>query len=182
MTKYLPSSGHAVDPKKIGVSAFLLFHLIAITCWSLPIQSPLINAWKKSFRPYLVWSGLFQSWDMFAPTPKSTQGYIEALIIHKSGEVTPWKFPRMEQLSIFERYWQERYRKYAEILRETNNVALWPDAARHLAWLNKDPRNPPEMVILVRHWSDIPAQLNAPRPPEHVQIFYEYKVQPGDVP
>jgi hypothetical protein len=181
VTKHAAAFGHAVDPKKIAISAFLLFHLIAITCWSLPIQSPLITAWKNTFRPYFVWSGLFQSWDMFAPTPKLTKGYVEALIIHKNGQVKTWKFPRMEQLSLFDRYWQERYRKYVEILRESNNGVLWPDAARHVAWLNRDGANPPEIVILVRHWSDIPAQLNAPRPGEHVQIFYEYRVQAGDL-
>lgn len=89
----------------------------------------------------------------------------------------------MEQLSVSERYLKERYRKYVENLRQDANVALWPDAARHIARLNDDVSNPPEIVILVRYWSDIVPRADLSYEPQrtHRQIFYEYKVGPEDL-
>src|SRR5712671_904309 len=80
------------------------------------IDSPLISLCKDRVRPYFLWSGLFQSWDMFSPLPKAANTYIEATIVYKDGSRTTWTFPRMEQLSLTERYFKERYRKYAENL------------------------------------------------------------------
>lgn len=169
--------------KRVAVSAFLFFHITAITSWCVPFDSPLRAALTSAVRPYVLWSGLFQSWDMFAPTPKSVNAHVEAIVIHKDGHVQNWTFPRMEQLSVSERYLKERYRKYVENLRQDANVALWPDAARHIARLNDDVSNPPEIVILVRYWSDIVPRADLSYEPQrtHRQIFYEYKVGPEDL-
>src|SRR5215468_8727151 len=55
--------------KCIAINVFLAFHILAATCWSMPIDSPLILC-KNLVRPYFLWAGLFQSWDMFAQFPK----------------------------------------------------------------------------------------------------------------
>ena len=147
------------------------------------MDSPLRTAFMSMIRPYFLWSGLFQAWDMFAPTPKTVNARIEATVICKDGRVRTWKFPRMEQLGLADRYHRERYRKYVENLEDDKNAALWPDATRHLARLNNDPSNPPQIVILVRYWSDIvPRGDSSHSPqPEHAQIFYEYDVKPEDL-
>ena len=162
---------------------FLLFHIVGITCWCMPIDSPLRTAFIGVIRPYFLWSGLFQSWDMFAPTPKTVNAYIEAAVIYKDGYTRNWKFPRMEQLGFAQRYYKERYRKYEESLNEDKNAALWPDAARHLARLNNDRSNPPQIVILARYWTDIvPYDDSSDRPAaSRGQIFYEYDVKPEDL-
>ncbi len=136
--------------KHAVISAFLLFHLVAITCWCIPVNSALIANFKDLIRPYMLWSGLFQGWDMFAPTPPNINSYIQAAVIYKDGRTQIWKFPRMEQLGLFERYYRERYRKFEENLRQDANSALWPDVARHIARLNNnDVSNPPAIVVLV---------------------------------
>jgi hypothetical protein len=165
--------------KRIAISAFLFFHIVAITCWSLPFGSPLITAFDNVIRPYLVWSGLFQYWDTFAPVPKSVNSYVDAIVIYKNGHTRNWEFPRMEKLSLTDRYWEERYRKFVENLKEDTNVALWPDAGRRIARLNNsDASNPPEIVVLIRHWSNIVPYRSEPW---HAQIFYEYNVKPEDL-
>ena len=170
--------------KRAVISAFLLFHIIAITCWSIPLDSPLRTAFVSFIRPYFVWSGLFQSWDMFAPLPTSANAYIQAFVIYKDGTIRNWKFPRMEQLGLAERYYRERYRKYEENLKQDANAPLWPDAARHIARLNNNRSNPPEIITLVRYWSDIvppgDSSSHAAEPP-HAQIFYRYNVKPEDL-
>ncbi len=128
------------NAKYIAINAFLIFHILAIACWCLPIDSPLISLCKNGVRPYFLWSGLFQSWDMFSPIPKSANTYIEATIVFKDGSRTTWTFPRMEQLSLTERYFKERYRKFAETLPLDQNDALLPDVARRIARLEQHTR------------------------------------------
>src|SRR5579885_1922238 len=166
--------------KRIAISAFLLFHIVAIVCWCVPLDSPLIAAFRGAIRPYFQWAGLFQGWDMFAPTPKSANSYIDAAILYRDGHTKTWQFPRMEQRSLAERYRKERYRKFTENLQKDANAPLLPDTARHIARLNNDGANPPEFVILVRHWSDIvPASHGAEL--WRTQILYSYSVQPKDL-
>ncbi len=170
--------------KRALISILIAFHMIAIVFWTMPLDSPLIAAFRNAIRPYMLGSGLFQSWDMFAPTPKSANSYIDAIVIYKNGRTRSWSFPRMEQLSFSERYVKERYRKFVENLEQDRNVALWPDAARRIARLNhKDISNPPEFVILIRHWSDIvPRSITSYHAePWHAVIFYEYSVKSKDL-
>lgn len=171
--------------KRTAVNAFLLFHIVAIASWCIPVNSPLITSFRDLIRPYMLWSGLFQGWDMFAPTPPNINSYIQAAVIYKDGRTQIWKFPRMEQLGLFERYYRERYRKFEENLRQDSNSALWPDVARHIAWLNNnDVSNPPAIVVLARYWSEIPppaANVQYRRGEVRGHIFFEYNVKPEDL-
>jgi hypothetical protein len=170
--------------KQTAISAFLLFHIAAITSWCLPGDSALLVKCRDVFRPYMLLSGLFQGWDMFAPTPKNINGYVEAAIVLNDGQVRAFRFPRMEQLGFGERYYRERYRKFVENLREDKNSALWPDAARYIARRNASPANPPKFVILIRYWSDIVPRdsKTAPRREDlRAHIFFEYSVKPEDL-
>lgn len=170
--------------KRIGISAFLLFHIVAIACWSLPTNSLLITTIDAKLRPYLLWSGLFQNWNMFAPEPLKLNCGIEAQITYQDGQVRLWKFPRMQDLGLTERYQKERYRKFAEYLRADTGSALWPDAARHIARLNNDTSSPPAAVLLVRSCSAInpPGAHGSYRPgPRQTSVFFAYLVKPEDL-
>jgi len=169
--------------KRIAINAFLIFHILAIACWCLPIDSPLISLCKDRVRPYFLWSGLFQSWDMFSPIPKAANTYIEATIVFKDGSRTTWTFPRMEQLSLTERYFKERYRKYAENLPRDENDALLPDAARYIARLNSTPSHPARTVMLIQKWSFIVPRADGSYIPEpwSQHILYGYGVKPEDL-
>jgi hypothetical protein len=170
--------------KRMAISAFLLFHIFAITCWCIPLDSPLIANFRDVIRPYMLWSGLFQGWDMFAPSPRNINSHLEAVVIYKNGLTHTWKFPRMEKLGFPERDFKERYRKFAENVQNDANSALWPDVARRITRLNGDASNPPALVLLVRYWSEIkpPGAGGAYHPqPWHANIFFEYIVQPQDL-
>jgi hypothetical protein len=171
------------NAKRVAINAFIVFHLIAIFCWSVPINNSVIQFVKESVRPYLVWSGLFQSWDMFSPSPKSVNSYLEAVVIYADGSSQLWSFPRMELLSPTDRYFKERYRKYEENLQNNNYPDLWPDAARYIARLNSDSTHRVQKVLLVVRWSDIiPRSDNTyDRGPWDVNVFYTYTVKPEDL-
>jgi hypothetical protein len=169
--------------KYIAINAFLLFHILAISCWSLPINNPLTSLCRNLVRPYFLWSGLFQSWDMFSPTPKAANSYLEAIIIYQDRSSRLWSFPRMELLSLSERYVKERYRKFEENLKEDENSRLWPDAARHIARLNNNSSSPPQTVLLVVRWSEIIPRTDDAydRGPWDSNVFFSYDVQSEDL-
>jgi hypothetical protein len=170
-------------PKRTAINCFLIFHILAIACWCLPIDLPPLPSFRALIRPYFLWTGLFQSWDMFAPTPWVSNSYVEALIIYKDGSRTTWSFPRLEQLSQTDRVFKERYRKFSENLQLDQNDALWPDVARRIARLTSTPSKPAKTVILVREWSPI-----VPRPDGAIEphswdqhVLYGYGVKPEDL-
>ena len=172
------------NAKYIAINVFLIFHILAITCWCLPIgNNELISLCKEQVRSYFLWSGLFQAWDMFSPLPKSANTYVEANIIYKDGSRATWSFPRMEQLSLTNRYFKERYRKYAESLASEANDALLPDAARRIARLNSTPSHPTRTVILVQKWSRIVPRADGAYVPEpwDQHVLYGYGVKPEDL-
>jgi hypothetical protein len=169
--------------QRAAINIFLAFHLLAITCWCVPIDSPLIQLCRNLVRPYFLWAGLFQSWDMFAPIPKSANTYIEATLVYKDGSRKTWTFPRMDQLSIRERYFKERYRKFAENLQVEATDDLLPDAACYIARSNSSPDNPVKTVILIQKLSFIvprPDGAYVPEPWEQ-HILLGYGVQPQDL-
>jgi hypothetical protein len=170
-----PASGRLA---RIVITAFLLFNLAAIASWAVPVNLLFVSRFKDSVRPYMLWSGLFQSWEMFAPDPRSTNVYVEAWLTYQDGKTSVWSFPRMEQLGYYDRYQKERYRKWAnDSLRLDSNSALWPDAAAYIARLNNRPGDPPRSVRLVRCWSDIPAP-GQPRNFWRKYVFFTYNVPP----
>jgi hypothetical protein len=87
----------------------------------------------------------------------------------------------MEQLGLISRCFKERDRKFVENLQEDSHKAMWPDVARRIARTNNDPSDAPEVVMLIRYWSNIvPAQKYRPQP-DRARIFFEYEVKPEDL-
>jgi hypothetical protein len=171
--------------KRAGIQVFILFHVIAFACCCLPIQSLLVTNVKERTTPYLAAFGLFQNWDMFAPDPLRLNIRVEAMITFLNGETRIWKFPQMHELGYVDRYFRERYRKYAtEYLRVDAYAGLRPDAARYVARLHNQPSNPPVTVEFFRSWSE----MKPMRPDGLYQedawtkvSFFTYKVSAGDL-
>jgi hypothetical protein len=165
------------------VNVFLVFHILAIACWCMPVDSPLILVGKNLVRPYFLWSGLFQSWDMFAPIPKGANTYIEAIVVYKDGSRSSWTFPRMEHLGLTQKLSKERYRKFADNLVRDDTDALLPDAARYIARMKSNPRNQVRTVLLIQKWSFIVPRADGSFVPEpwDQHVLLGYGVQPEDL-
>jgi hypothetical protein len=116
---------------------------------------------------------------MFSPQPKFVNTYLEAIVLYNDGNTRIFRFPRMEQLSLTQRYSKERYRKFSETLIQDANSPLWPDVAKRIARLNNTGPAPLKMVMLVKYWS--PINPRNPNPTWDEDIFYTYSVQPGDL-
>ena len=149
----------------------------------MPVDSALILLGRSLIRPYFLWAGLFQSWDMFAPIPKGANTYIEAIVIYKDGSRSSWTFPRMENLGLTERLSEERYRKFADNLVRDDTDALLPDAARYIARMKTSPSNQVRTVILIHKWSFIVPRADGSYVPEpwDQHVLLGYGVQPEDL-
>jgi hypothetical protein len=167
----------------VAINIFLLFHIPAIACWALPTNDTFVLTCRNAIRPYMVWSGLFQSWDMFSPVPKVTNAYMEAVVVYNDGSTSMWGFPRMDLLSATEKYSQERYRKFVEVLLDEGNSGLWPDVARYVARMPDIRAHDPQKILLVVRFSDIVAHDDGTftRAPWDAHVFYSYDVKPEDL-
>ena len=89
----------------------------------------------------------------------------------------------MEQLSLTERYFKERYRKFSEVLQIEANDNLLPDVARHIARLNSTPSKPVKTIILIRRWSPIVPRTDGSYQPEpwDQHVLLGYGVRPEDL-
>lgn len=164
------------------ISIFILFHLIAITCWALPWNATVVTDVRELVRPYMLWTGLFQQWDMFSPNPRSVNAYCKAVVITTDRHMKVWNFPRMEELSFGQRYTKERYRKFVEDLLDQKSEGLWPDVANHVARQFNNPIDPPDKLMLIQFQTDIkPWADESYDPAPTPTVFYEEYVQPGDL-
>ena len=156
--------------------------ILAIACWCLPIDRPLVTFLNDQTRSYFRWSGLFQGWNMFSPLPKSANTYVEATIVRQDGTKTTW-ISSDEQLSFTQRLFKERYRKFGEHLAREENHGLLPDVARHIARLNSTPSNPAKTVILIQKWSFIVPRPDGSFVPEpwDQHVLLGYGVKPEDL-
>ena len=149
---------------KLFLHAFVLFHLAAVVGWAFTPEAPgtkFERAVRNRFAFYMLPTGLWQSWDMFAPNPAMANVYLEAEVTMRDGSRTTWRFPRMEQLGYWQRFRKERYRKWAhERIATTGEGPADPmlcDAAARLAARQVGrPENPPAVVELVRYRAAIP--------------------------
>lgn len=161
------------------ISLFILFHLIAITCWALPVNWSLVERVKQITRPYMLWTGLFQTWDMFAPNPPPSNIYVKAVVI-TDHHIHVWTFPRMDELSLAQRYQKERYRKFVENMLLEQNQPLLPDVVRHIARFYDGPSDHPRKVMLIKFQSDIPPG-NQPEPTPRPSDLYDEYLGPEDL-
>lgn len=178
-----PQVSYAQKVKRWAINLFIGFHLVAISCWCLPIETPLLPLCRSLVRPYFLWTGLFQSWDAFAPVPKGANTYIEAELRFRDGSRKIWTYPRMEQMSLKDKLFKERYRKFADNLQGGEVDDLLPDAARYIARLNSSPQNPVKTVILIERLSFIVPRSDGAYVPEPYQshILFGYGIRPEDL-
>jgi len=181
--------------KRVAISGFLFAGLTIMVTQAIPTDffpvtalhgKALLTALRDGTSSSASALGLRQDWMMFAPNPTRENTYIDAEITYRSGRKHIWTFPQMQELGYVERYAKERYRKFAnERLWVKENSMIWPDAARFIARLNRDPSDPPKIVKLAHYRCVIPwAPPPGEDPPaEHWErdVFFTYTVNPGDL-
>lgn len=186
---------------KIWVKLFVLFHVIAITVWALPVPpTAILNGqvapsgtnwvtyWNqkhlKPFPPLHVYAktlGFWQYWDMFAPDPARVDRWGDADIVYLNGTIKHYAYPRMANLSIWDKFIEERYRKFFERSGNDQFTYLWPNFARRIAILNDDPTNPPVEVRVFRHFKTTMPPGEKQPDSYKTDLYYIYAVDPKEL-
>jgi hypothetical protein len=116
--------------KKWALSLFVTGHVAALLTWNLP-NGPL-RAWlEPTAAHYILPTGLWQSWCMFAPDPPRAKFTLEAVIIDKNGVARIYPFPYSGEMSPLEKVPLYRHAKYASNVGVKESKAQREFAARH---------------------------------------------------
>jgi hypothetical protein len=131
----------------------------------------------------MVWSGLAQGWNLFAPNPLGINNRVEAEISYRDGQTGVWKFPRPQDFGYIKRYTLERQHKFGfDSLLNDNFKLLRPDAGRYIARLNDTKKNnPPVTVTLISYQSKIAPPGSGLPEPWTRKVIFTYPVQAGDL-
>lgn len=155
----MPFPSNAPDDQDNLINKFLKFNSFIFRGNNFPLSDPEekpVLSYVERFRSpgiYLLYTGTWQYWDMFAPNPASTDIWMDARVIYQDGHEEIYQYPRMKELGIVEKYFKERYRKYYERLNNDIYAFKWPHTAYWVArQMDKYPDNPPAEVILRRHF------------------------------
>lgn len=165
------------------VVAFVCFHILAISIFAIPIDFLPLRSLRNLLAPYIVCIGMTESWDMFAPDPKATDQFLKAIVFRASGQTEVYSFPRMEELSLWERYRKERYRKFTESLLCNECSGLWPDVEKAVARRENKPADPPIKVVLIKFESPIDPKAGSVGDDAVAQptVLSEFFIQPEDL-
>lgn len=180
---------------------WLVLHIVAITAYALPdvysklikenrepVGSEKILLWNQMYinrsplGQYCMMTGFWQRWDMFAPKPSNTDLYMTAEVKYKNGVVKVYQYPRLFTMGLWDKWLNERYRKYYERVNDDSMRYLRPPVANQIARkMNTEPGNPPVEVSLIRHWQTImPPGQKQPTGYEQYK-FYRKKIEPEDL-
>jgi len=110
----------------------------------------------QATRGYLLSTGMWQYWDMFAPNPSNLDLWVDAEVLFQNGSRRVYAYPRIAKLPIPLKYVQERFRKFAERAHSEEFHYAWPAFAQRIALSAfDDPADPPVQVVLRRHFREI---------------------------
>lgn len=118
--------------RRAAISTFLVGHLTCLSVWNMP-PCAIKQRTVGLIQYYMLPTGLWQYWGMFAPDPIRSTITLEALAVDAKGMMHSFEFPRMADFS----HWQDvprvRHSKYACIFADAEQVAHREFGARHAA-------------------------------------------------
>ena len=154
----------AKDPGvKWWIKVLVLFHMFAISFWSIPDPPDRLKIWsdepdspllktatppfgtdwilvknrqylkKSPLSLYLTKTGFWQYWDMFSPNPSNIDIWADAEVEYADGTKGIYQYPRVYNYSIPQKYIKERYRKFLERAHSETDQWLWPVFAQRIA-------------------------------------------------
>jgi hypothetical protein len=97
------------------ISAFLLVHVAALVVWNLP-PSAIHLRLVPYFRYYVLPTGLWQNWTMFAPNPMRHAYMLQAMAVDKNGIMYEYAFPRVSEMSLWRAIPRVRHSKFPTYL------------------------------------------------------------------
>jgi hypothetical protein len=150
--------------KRWAISAFVLFHLAALITWNVP-NCAIRNRLVLKFAPYMLPTGLWQNWTMFAPDPMRHAFMLQALAVDKNGIMYEFAFPHLTDFGMWQAMPRVRHSKYPTYLMLDEYASHREMAARHVVRkLDLPPEVYPVDVELQYAVKEAPAPGKLPDP------------------
>jgi hypothetical protein len=149
-----PSSGGASGLLARWPTLLVAVYAVAVFSWTLPPglfpPKPAID--RVAGRP-LLFLGLWQSWDMFSPDPRTDDICVEVVYVNRDGRRQPWMLTDMVAMGYLERWRKDRWRKYFnDHLRLDASRKLWEPFAAYCVRRLRQEGHDPVRIELVRWW------------------------------
>jgi hypothetical protein len=109
--------------QRLGLSAFAVFHISALMIWTMP-NCALKGQFGVVFQYYMLPTGLWQWWALFAPDPLNCTLMLNAEVVDAQGMRHVYEFPRLADLP-----WWRRVSRYRQPKFSANLLA--PEFAKH---------------------------------------------------
>jgi hypothetical protein len=129
-------------------------YTLAAVTWSMPSGSvPGKRTVDFAVAPFMIGLNLWQSWDMFAPNPRSEDIWVSVSYETLEGPRGEVRVTKMLEMSYFERWQRERWRKYFnDHLRTDVESLLWRPYAEYLKKEIQAEGYKPSKIELTRWW------------------------------
>lgn len=114
------------------INGFIVFLLFVIWCWNLPddcLARKLIRPWKG----FILYTGLWHGWNMFAPEPLFVNRRLTAIVYLKNNAVIEWRSEDVGRMSWWRAFLFVRERKMIDNLLSNQMAYLKPALADFLA-------------------------------------------------
>jgi hypothetical protein len=155
---------------RIAISVFVLFTVFSVVVWNLPTSEVKTKA-LKVVRPYITLTSLDQNWGVFSPDPRRISIDMVARVRSADGTEMTLRVPRGNY--VYGAYWDYRWWKWVEWIRQDAQEQLWKPAALWFARKAASEGKRPTQVVLVRRWYDLlPPGPGPSRGPWHEFPFY----------
>ena len=162
---------------RIAISVFVLFTVFSLVVWNLP-SSEIKRKALKVARPYITLTSLDQNWGVFSPDPRRISIDIEARVSLADGTEETMHVPRGND--VYGAYWDYRWWKWAEWIRQNSQDQLWKPAALWFARKAAAEGKTPTQIVLVRRWSSLfPPGPGPSRGSWNEYAFYTLKLTPA---
>ncbi len=99
--------------RRLVISAFVLFHLAALSLWTMP-DCAIKSRFQEPFRYYVLPLGVWQWWAIFAPDPLRENRVMEAEVIDAKKLIHVFEFTRLGDLAWYEKLPRYRHPKFTD--------------------------------------------------------------------
>lgn len=147
--------------RKPVITAFILFNFYLILLVFMR-DTLLAEKLLQPFDRYVIFFGIHQAFNVFAPSPRQNNNHVLASITYADGSTQIHALHRLERVPLFQKLFVERHRKFL-----SDNVTsgrfpfLYDDIARYIARRHNElPGNPPAVVSLYSYTCSIPPMEN----------------------
>ena len=173
---------------KAFINCFAVFFIVVVLAWFLPESNFKSTALKFTEKPMQV-LGWYQHWGLFSPLVRTNIYHETAIITFKDGSSKIYEYPRMDKMSLWEKFRREKLRKmFSDCMPWPGYNVLLPVFARHLAQSNNNPKNPPTSISYIFNWATNPDPVkerivSRDNLPKHTnkEITFVYHISESDL-